>query len=51
MVVLTDEVPMLAAGPPPPDGLEMVTVKVSPVPSSIASSVVCTVKVCEPAAV
>ena len=39
------------AGPPPPEGLEMVTVKVSPVPSSIASSVVCTVKVWEPAAV
>ena len=36
--------------PPPPDGLEMVTVKVSPVPSSMVSSVVFTVNVCEPAA-
>ena len=39
------------AGPPPPEGLEMLTVKVSPVPSSMLSPVVCTVKVCAPAAV
>ena len=50
IVVETEDVSRLGAGPPPPDGLEMVTVKVSPVPSSIVSSVVCTVKVCEPAA-
>ena len=51
IVVVTEAVPRLGDGPPPPDGLEMVTVKVSPVPSSIVSSVVCTVKVCGPAAV
>ena len=46
IVVVTDcVVPRLGAGPPPPDGLDMVTLKVSPVPSSIVSSVVCTVKV------
>ena len=51
MVVVTDfEVPKLGAGPPPPDGLEMVTVNVSPVPSSMVSSLVCTVNVWEPAA-
>ena len=51
IVVVTDfEVPRLGAGPPPPAGLEMVTVKVSPVPSSTSSSVVCTLKVCDPAA-
>ena len=51
IVVETEDVPRLGAGPPPPDGLEMVTVKVSPLPSSMLSSVVCTEKVCEPAAV
>ena len=51
MVVLTEDVPKLAEGPPPPVGLEMVTVKVSPVPSSTSSSVVSTVNVCAPAAV
>ena len=51
MVVVTDfDVPRLGVGPPPPDGLEMVTVKVSPVPSSRVSSVVWTVKVWDPAA-
>ena len=50
MVVVTDfDVPRLGAGPPPPAGLEMVTVKSSPVPSSMVSSVVWTVKVCDPA--
>ena len=51
VVVTLLVVARLGAGPPPPDGLEIVTVKVSPAPSSIVSSVVCTVKVCEPAAV
>ena len=51
MVVVTDfDVPRLGAGPPPPEGLEIVTVNVSPVPSSISSSVVWTVKVWDPAA-
>ena len=44
IVVEIEDVPKDVA-PPPPDGLEMVTVKVSPVPSSIVSSVVWTVKV------
>ena len=38
------------AGPPPPVGLSRLTVKVSS-DSSMLSSVVCTVKVCGPAAV
>ena len=50
MVVVTDAVPRVGAAPPPPEGLEMLTVKVSS-GSSEVSSVVCTVKVCEPAAV
>ena len=51
IVVVTDfDVPRLGAGPPPPDGLEMVTVNVSS-DSLVVSSVVCTVKVCDPAAV
>ena len=37
-------VPRLGEGPPPPEGLEIVTVNVSPVPSSMVSSVVWTVK-------
>lgn len=46
MVVVTLlVVSRLGVGPPPPEGLDMVTVKVSPVPSSIVSSVVDTVKV------
>ena len=44
IVVVTEDVPRLGAGPPPPDGLEMVTVNVSS-DSSVVSSVVCTVKV------
>ena len=51
MVVLTDDVPNVGVAPPPPEGLEMVTVKVSPVPSSMVSPVVWTVKVWAPAAV
>ena len=51
IVVLTDDVPMVGEEPPPPDGLDIVTVNVSPVPSSMASSVVCAVKVWSPAAV
>ena len=51
IVVSTDDVSRLGACPPPPDGLEIVIVKVSPVPSSSVSSVVWTVKVCDPAAV
>ena len=51
VVVTLLVVARLGDGPPPPEGLEMVTVKVSPAPSSIVSAVVCTVKVCEPAAV
>ena len=52
MVVVTEfDVARLGAGPPPPDGLEIATVKVSPVPSSSVSSVVWTVKVWAPAAV
>ena len=51
VVVTVFEVAKLGAGPPPPEGLEMVTVNVSPVPSSITSSVVCTVNVWAPAAV
>ena len=50
IVVLTEDVPKDVV-PPPPDALEMVTVKVSPVPSSMASSVVWMVKVWTPAAV
>ena len=50
IVVLTEDVPKLGVGPPPPEGLEMVTVNVSPVPSSMVSAVVWTVKVCAPAA-
>ena len=50
MVVATDDVPSVGVAPPP-DGFEIVTVNVSPVPSSTLSSVVCTVKVCGPAAV
>ena len=50
IVVETEDVPRLGAGPPPPDGLEMVTVNVSS-DSSVVSSVVWTVKVCGPAAV
>ena len=45
VVVIDFDVPRLGAGPPPPDGLDSVTVNVSPVPSSIVSSVVCTVNV------
>ena len=41
----------LGAGPPPPAGLDMLTVNVSPLPSSSVSSVVLTVNVCDPAAV
>ena len=52
MVVVTVAVVLrVGAGPPPPDGLEMLTVNVSPVPSSTSSSVVCTVNVWDPAAV
>ena len=51
MVVVTLlAVPRLGAGPPPPVGLSRETVKVSSGSSSV-SSVVWTVKVCEPAAV
>ena len=51
MVVVTDaDVLRLGAGPPPPEGLEIDTVNVSPVPSSTSSSVVCTLNVCDPAA-
>ena len=50
MVVETDDVPRVGASPPPPDGLEMITLNVSPVPSSMVSSVVSTVNVCDPAA-
>ena len=50
MVVVTDDLPSRGAGPPPPEGLETVTVKVSP-GSSTVSSMVLTVKVCGPAAV
>ena len=35
--------------PPPPDGLDMLTVNVSS-DSSVVSSLVCTVNVCDPAA-
>ena len=45
IVVLTEEaVPSVGAGPPPPEGPEMETVKVSSC-SSRVSSVVCTVNV------
>ena len=51
MVVVTeDDVPREGAGPPPPVGLEMETVKVSEF-SARMSSVVCTVKVLFPASV
>ena len=43
MVVVTDEVPSLGAGPPPPAGLDTETVKVSS-GSSVESAVVCTVR-------
>ena len=43
VVVTTDAVPMVGVGPPPPEGLEMVTVNVSPGSSNV-SSFVCTVK-------
>ena len=50
MVVVTfEEVSSVGAGPPPPAGLEIVTVNVSP-DSSKESSVVCTANVCAPAA-
>ena len=46
MVVVTDFVVLReGVGPPPPEGLDMLTVRVSPVPSSMESSVVCTVNV------
>ena len=45
IVVLTVAVPSVGVAPPPPEGLDMLTVKVSPVPSSMTSSAVCTVKV------
>ena len=48
--VVTDDVPREGAGPPPPVGLEMVTVKFS-VFSARMSSDVCTVKVLSPASV
>lgn len=48
MVVVTDVVPRLGAGPPPPKGLDMVTVKVSS-DSSTMSCVVCTLMVWGPA--
>ena len=51
MVVVTDEVASEGAGPPLPEGLEMVTEKASPVPSFVESSVVWTVNVCAPALV
>ena len=47
IVVLTDDVPRVGAGPPPPAGLEMETEKVSP-DSVTVSSVVLTVKVLSP---
>ena len=50
VMALRAVLPRLGAGPPPPAGLEMLTVNVSPVPSSKVSSVVWTVKVCDPAA-
>ena len=40
IVVLTDfEVPRLGAGPPPPDGLDIVTLNVSPDSSKVSSVV------------
>ena len=45
VVVIEDDVPMVGEGPPPPEGLDMETVNVSPVPSSMVSLVVWTVKV------
>ena len=39
----------IGAGPPPPAGFKMLTEKVSPLPSSNVSSVVCTVKDLAPA--
>ena len=39
---------MVGVAPPPPEGLEMETVKSSPVPSSMVSSLVCTVNVWVP---
>ena len=45
VVVIDFEVPRVGAGPPPPEGLDIVTVNVSPVPSSMVSSVVWTVNV------
>ena len=51
VVVIDFEVPRLGAAPPPPEGLDMETVNVSPVPSSMVSSVVWTVNVWSPAAV
>ena len=51
MVVVTEDgVPREGVGPPPPVGLEMVTVKSSEF-SARMSSVVCTVKVLSPASV
>ena len=50
MVVVTDFAVPRPVVPPPPDGLDIDTVNVSPVPSSTVSSLVCTVKVCDPAA-
>ena len=38
IVLLTNEVPRTDKGPPPPEGLEIVTVDASPVPSSMLSS-------------
>ena len=49
VVVTVGDVLRLGAGPPPPLGLLMLTLKVSPVPSSMLSSVVSTVKVLSPA--